>query len=87
MNIEDRFNTIVDHSMIKILTPIVIATLIGAVSWMFSSVTSLQNQVILIQDGKVANIEEKLTTVQEDIDELMKIVTDMRIRYSFTRDR
>ena len=73
--------------MIKILTPIVIATLIGAVSWMFSSITNLQNQVILIQEGKVANIEEKLTTVQEDIDELMKLVTDMRIRYSFTRDR
>tara|TARA_R110000772_G_scaffold86634_2_gene181197 strand:+ start:345 stop:611 length:267 start_codon:yes stop_codon:yes gene_type:complete len=71
-----------EHSIVKAVTPFVVAFLIGAVSWMFSSIVDLQNQMILLADGKFANLEEKLDKLAEQVDRTNTLVTDLRIASS-----
>jgi hypothetical protein len=71
-----------EHSIVKAVTPFVVAFLIGAVSWMFSSIVDLQNQMILLADGKFANLEEKLDKLAKQVDRTNTLVTDLRIASS-----
>jgi hypothetical protein len=79
MAIHESMSAVAEHSMVKAVSPFVIAALIGAVSWMFSSITTLQNQMVLFTEGKLAHIEEKLNAVAEDVDDMYDLVTDLRI--------
>lgn len=79
MAIHDSMSAVAEHSMVKAVSPFVIAALIGAVSWMFSSITTLQNQMVLFTEGKLTHIEEKLNAVAEDVDDMYDLVTELRI--------
>ena len=79
MAIHDSMTAVAEHSMVKAISPFVIAALIGATSWMFSSITTLQNQMILFTEGKLTHIEQKLTAVAEDVDDMYELITDLRI--------
>ena len=82
MAIQEQMQAVSEHSIVKAVTPFVVAFLIGAVSWMFSSVVDLQNQMILLADGKFANLEEKLDKLAEQVDRTNTLVTDLRIASS-----
>jgi len=80
--IQQQMQAVSEHSIVKAITPFVVAFLIGAVSWMFSSVVDLQNQMILLADGKFANLEEKLDKLAKQVDRTNTLVTDLRIASS-----
>ena len=82
MAIQEQMQAVSEHSIVKAVTPFVVAFLIGAVSWMFSSVVDLQNQMILLADGKFANLEEKLDKLAKQVDRTNTLVTDLRIASS-----
>jgi hypothetical protein len=79
MAIHDSMSAVAEHSIVKAVSPFLIAGLIGSVSWMFSSITTLQNQMILFTEGKLTHIEQKLTAVAEDVDDMYELITDLRI--------
>jgi hypothetical protein len=80
--IQEQMQAVSEHSIVKAVTPFVVAFLIGAVSWMFSSIVDLQNQMILLADGKFANLEEKLDKLAKQVDRTNTLVTDLRIASS-----
>lgn len=82
MAIQEQMQAVSEHSIVKAVTPFVVAFLIGAVSWMFSSIVDLQNQMILLADGKFANLEEKLDKLGKQVDRTNTLVTDLRIASS-----
>ena len=85
MAINDSMAAVAEHSMVKATTPFIIAFLIGAVSWMFSSVIDLQNQMTLLADGKFAHLEEKLDALSIKVEKTNTLVTDLRIASSSSR--
>jgi hypothetical protein len=72
MAVHDSMAAVAEHSMVKATTPFIIAFLIGAVSWMFSSVIDLQNQMTLLSEGKFAHLEEKLDALSLQVEKTMK---------------
>ena len=90
MAIQQQMQAVSEHSLVRAITPFVVAFLIGAVSWMFSSVVDLQNQMILLADGKFANLEEKLDKLAQQVEKTNTLVTDLRIassRFPENRDK
>ena len=90
MAIQQQMQAVSEHSLVRAITPFVVAFLIGAVSWMFSSVVDLQNQMILLADGKFANLEEKLDKLTQQVEKTNTLVTDLRIassRFPENRDK
>jgi len=88
--IQQQMQAVSEHSLVRAITPFVVAFLIGAVSWMFSSVVDLQNQMILLADGKFANLEEKLDKLTQQVEKTNTLVTDLRIassRFPENRDK
>ena len=82
-----KIDTALDHQLVKIATPLALAALIGAVTWMFTSVIDLQNRMTLFSKGKVINIEQKLNAVSEDVDDMWDKITELRINIRPPRDR
>ena len=72
-------SAVAEHSLVKALTPFVVAALIGFSGWVFSSVMSLQQEVKLISDGSIQHLEEKVDHLSERIDEMTTILTDLRV--------
>ena len=85
MAVHDSMAAVAEHSMVKATTPFIIAFLIGAVSWMFSSVIDLQNQMTLLSEGKFAHLEEKLDALSLQVEKTNTLVTDLRIASSSVR--
>ena len=85
MAVHDSMAAVAEHSMVKAATPFIIAFLIGAVSWMFSSIIDLQNQMILLSEGKFAHLEEKLDVLSLQVEKTNSLVTDLRIASSSRR--
>ena len=85
MPTKTNLEAIADHSIVKILTPFLLAVSIASVTFLFSSILDLQNQMILIESKK-DNIEEKLNDLDDDMSSLREMVTDLRIN-SGRRDR
>ncbi len=78
MPTKGNLEAIADHSIVKILTPFLLAVSITSVTFLFSSIIDLQNQMILIESKK-DNIEEKLNDLNDDMKSLREMVTDLRI--------
>ena len=72
-------SAVAEHSLVKALTPFVVAALIGFSGWVFSSVMSLQQEVKLISDGSIQHLEEKVDHLSERINEMTTILTDLRV--------
>ena len=79
MAINGTMAAVAEHSLVKALTPFVVAALIGFSGWVFSSVMSLQQEVKLISDGSIQHLEEKVDHLSERIDEMTTILTDLRV--------
>ena len=82
-----KIDSALDHQLVKIATPLALAALIGAVTWMFTSVIDLQNRMTLFSKGKVINIEQKLNAVSEDVDDMWDKITELRINIRPPRER
>ncbi len=79
MAINGTMAAVAEHSLVKALTPFIVAALIGFSGWVFSSVMSLQQEVKLISDGSIQHLEEKVDHLSERIDELAATLTDLRV--------
>ena len=79
MAINGTMAAVAEHSIVKAVTPFVVAALIGFSGWVFSSVMSLQQEVKLLNDGPIHNLEEKVDHLSERIDEMTTILTDLRV--------
>ena len=82
-----KIDSALDHQLVKIATPLALAALIGAVTWMFTSVIDLQNRMTLFSKGKVINIEQKLNSVSDDVDDMWDKITELRINIRPPRER
>jgi len=82
-----KIDSALDHQLVKIATPLALAALIGAVTWMFTSVIDLQNRMTLFSKGKVINIEQKLNAVSDDVDDMWDKITELRINIRPPRER
>ena len=75
---KNNLEAIAEHSLVKILTPLLLTLVIGSVTFLFSSIIDLKNEMVLIESKK-DNIEEKLNDLDDDLNDLRKMVTDLRI--------
>ena len=82
-----KIDSALDHQLVKIATPLALAALLGAVTWMFTSVIDLQNRMTLFTKGKVINIEQKLNAVSDDVDDMWDKITELRINSRPPRER
>ena len=82
-----KIDSALDHQLVKIATPLALAALIGAVTWVLTSVIDLQNRMTLFTKGKVINIEQKLNAVSDDVDDMWDKITELRINIRPPRDR
>ena len=78
MPTKNNIEAIAEHHLVKILTPLLLTLVIGSVTFLFSGIIDLKNEMILI-DSKKDNIEEKLNNLDEDLNDLREMVTDLRI--------
>ena len=79
MAINGTMSAIAEHSLVKALTPFIVAAILGFCSFLFTSVLSLEQQVKLLNEGTVHNLEEKVDGLAERIDEMNKTLTDLRV--------
>ena len=79
MAINGTMAAVAEHSIVKAVTPFVVAALIGFSGWVFSSVMSLQQEVKLLNDGTIHNLEEIVDHLSERIDEMTTILNDLRV--------
>jgi len=70
---------IAEHSMVKTVTPFLVAGICAICSWLFTSVMSLEQQVKLLNEGTVHNLEEKVDGLADRIDAMTVILTDLRV--------
>ena len=75
---KNNLEAIAEHSLVKILTPLLLTLVIGSVTFLFSSIIDLKNEMVLIESKK-ENIEEKLNDLDDDLTDLRKMVVDLRI--------
>jgi len=78
MPTKNNLEAIAEHSLVKILTPLLLTLVIGSVTFLFSSIIDLKNEMVLIENKK-DNIKEKLNDLDEDMESLREMVTDLRI--------
>jgi len=79
MSVNGTMAAVAEHSLVKAVTPFIVAALIGFSGWIFSSVMSLQQEVKLLKDGSIHNLEQKVDGLAIKIDEMHKTLTDLRI--------
>ena len=79
MEINGTMSAVAEHSLVRAVTPFVVAALIGVTGWGFSSILSLQQDMKLLRDGSIHNLEEKVDGLSVRIDEMNKILTDLRV--------
>ena len=79
MAINGTIGAIAEHSLVKAVTPFLVAGICALCTWLFTSVLSLEQQVKLLNEGTVHNLEEKVDGLSERIDEMNKTLTDLRV--------
>jgi len=72
-------SAIAEHSMVKTVTPFLVAGICALCTWLFTSVMSLEQQVKLLNEGTVHNLEEKVDKLSEKIDVMNVTLTDLRV--------
>ena len=76
MAINGTIGAIAEHSLVKAVTPFLVAGICALCTWLFTSVLSLEQQVKLLNEGTVHNLEEKVDGLSVRIDEMNKIFYD-----------
>jgi len=77
--ITDQMSAVAEHSLVRAVTPFVVAGIIALCTWLFSSVMSLEQQVKLLNEGTVHNLEEKVDGLSSRIDAMNVTLTDLRV--------
>ena len=75
----NSMSAIAEHSMVKTVTPFLVAGICALCTWLFTSVMSLEQQVKLLNEGTVHNLEEKVDKLSEKIDSMNVTLTDLRV--------
>ena len=78
-SVNGTMSAVAEHSLVRAVTPFVVAALIGVTGWGFSSILSLQQDMKLLRDGSIHNLEEKVDGLSERIDAMNVILTDLRV--------
>ena len=81
MSNENRNNAMqamADHAIIKTFTPLVVALLIGLVTWLFSSLLDVQEEVAEI-NIHIKHLHLAEETFGNRMEEAEKTLTDLRI--------
>ena len=78
MPTKDNIEAIAEHHLVKILTPLLLTLVIGSVTFLFSSIIDLKNEMVLIESKK-DSIEEKIDDLDHDMETVREMVTDLRI--------
>ena len=78
--IHDSISAVTEHTLVKTISPFIIAFLIAASGWMFSSITDLQKQMTLMDEGTVHNLGEEVHELTEKLHSINKTLTDVRIK-------
>ena len=68
-----------NHEIIRMATPMIVAGTLGISGWLFTSVLSLEQQVRLLNEGTVHNLEEKVDGLSARIDAMNVTLTDLRV--------
>lgn len=78
MPTKNNIEAIAEHHLVKILTPLLLTLVIGSVTFLFSSIIDLKNEMVLIESKK-DTIEEKIDDLDDDMESVREMVTDLRI--------
>ena len=78
MAINGTIGAIAEHSLVKAVTPFLVAGICALCTRLYTSVLSLEQQVKLLNEGTVHNLEEKVDGLAERIDEMNRTLTDLR---------
>ena len=79
MAVNGTIMAVSEHSLVKAAVPFLVAGICAICTWLFTSVLSLEQQVKLLNEGTVHNLEEKVDGLAERIDEMNRILTDLRV--------
>jgi len=79
MAISDQMSAVAEHSLVRVVTPFLVAGILGLCGWLFSSVMSLEQRVNLLTDGTVHSLEEKVDGLSSRIDAMNITLTDLRV--------
>ena len=73
---------IAEHSMFKAALPIVCAALIGSITWIFVTVMDLDKVLHRVEHSEIPQINADIAKGYEKIEEMEKLITNLRIRYA-----
>ena len=73
---------IAEHSLFKAALPLVTVALVGSISWIFVTVMELDKVQHRIEDSEIPQINKDIADGYKKLEELEKLMTDLRIRYA-----
>ena len=73
---------VAEHSLFKAALPLICAALIGSITWIFVTVMDLDKVLHRIEESEIPQINVNITKVNEEIKELEKLITGLRIRFA-----
>ena len=77
-NGSNAIQAMADHALIKTFTPLVVAALLGLVTWLFSSLLDVQEEVTEI-NIHIKHLHMAEETFGKQMEEVEKTLTDLRI--------
>ena len=69
-----------EHAIIKTFTPLVVAFLIGLVTWLFSSLLDVQEEVAEL-NIHIKHLHMAEETFEKQMEEMASTLTDLRINF------
>ena len=73
---------IAEHSLFKAALPIICATLIGSITWIFVTVMDLDKVLHRVEQSEIPQINKDIADGYKKLDELEKQMTELRIKYA-----
>ena len=74
--------SIAEHSLFKAALPIICATLIGSITWIFVTVMDLDKTLHKVEQSEIPQINADVAKGYNKLDELEKQMTELRIKYA-----
>tara|TARA_B100001123_G_scaffold418358_1_gene522248 strand:+ start:599 stop:931 length:333 start_codon:yes stop_codon:yes gene_type:complete len=70
---------VAEHQFFKAGLPLVTAALIGSVTYLFSTVLTLEKEVFLLKEGKIPVMEAKIEGMYKNIEKLEDKIMNVRM--------
>jgi len=77
-NGNNAIQAMADHALIKTFTPLVVAALLGLVTWLFSSLLDVQEEVAEL-NIHIKHLHMAEEAFGEQMEDVVKTLTDIRI--------